>query len=250
MWSAHPRGGAGDTSALTAATVVCGMRAALRFLFGDDSFEGRHIVIVGVGKVGGRVARAAAGGGARVTVADVRSDAAAQLAQEIGAAVVPANGAYHTRCDILSPNALGGAINRRSIAELRCRVICGGANNQLDQDPGDGDLLMKREIVYLPDYVVNAGGLINAARQVTGFDETRARALAERVYDVSVNLLEEADRLGTTPASVAARRVQQILRASSRPAGDAVRPTEPAVSGERQDPADAAPDERGQRGAS
>ena len=212
-------GGSGDTSELTAVTIVSGMRAALRFLFGDDSFEGRRIMVVGVGKVGGRVARTVAEAGAEISLADVRAEAAARLAQEIGATVVPVESAYASPCDILSPNALGGAINAQSIPALRCRAICGGANNQLSQDPDDGDLLAAQGILYLPDYVVNSGGLISAARQVTGFDEAQARALAEHVGDVALQLLQDADRLGTTPARAAAGRVQEILEGASGPGG-------------------------------
>ena len=207
------RGGSGDTSALTAETVMLGMRAALRVAFGDESLEGRRVVVVGVGKVGGRVARACAAEGAGVGVADVWSEGAERLAAAIGADVLDPATAYAEPCDVLSPNALGGVLNAESIPGLRCRVICGAANNQLLRDPEDAELLAEHGILYAPDYVVSAGGVINVAVELDGYSEERARAIAGRVYPTTLEILELSERLAISTAEAALRRVEDRIAA-------------------------------------
>lgn len=206
-------GGGGDTSDLTGVTVIEGMRAALKVAFGDERLEGRRVVVLGVGKVGSRVARHAAAEGARVAVSDVRSAAAEALAAEIGADVLDAGEVLTAECDVLSPNALGNVLNRETIPLLRCRVVCGAANNQLGEDPEDADLLAARGIVYAPDYVVNSGGLINAAVEWEGYDAARARTIAARVHDTTLAILESARDEGCSTAESARRLVQQRLAA-------------------------------------
>ena len=211
------RGGGGDTSVLTGRTIVSGMRAALQVAFGDGRLAGRHVVVSGVGKVGARVARELAARGARVTVADVRTAAAESLARELGAETVAPERAHTTACDVFSPNALGKVLTARTIPQLHCRVVCGGANNQLEHDPESAALLAARGIVYAPDYVVNSGGVINAGVEWEGYDAARAAALADRVYDTTLAILEHARAAGITTAEAAARRVEERL-ASARAA--------------------------------
>ena len=204
-------GGSGDTSVLTAATVVQGMRAALRVAFDDESFAGRRVVVVGVGKVGGRVARHLAEQGADLVFSDIRTEAAERLAAEIGAATVGLDHAYTTECDILSPNALGRVFTPASIPALRCSVVCGGANNQLANDPADAALLKERGILYAPDYVINSGGVINVAMEIEGYDAARARRLADGVYETTLRILRAAEREETSTAEAAARLVRERL---------------------------------------
>ena len=207
-------GGSGDTSILTGVTVVQGMRAALRFSFGNDSFARRVIAVVGVGKVGSRVARYAAAHGARVLVSDVRAERAVALAREIGAEAIDAVSALETECDVLSPNALGGVLTPSSIPRLRCRIVCGGANNQLLHDPEDARLLAARGIIYAPDYVLNAGGLIGVAGELDGGSAAQAAILAERTYEIMGEILEAARAGGISPVEAAARRVEDRLTAA------------------------------------
>jgi len=208
-------GGGGDTSELTGVTVIEGMRAALRVAFGDEGLAARRVVVVGVGKVGARVARHAAAAGAQVTVADVREDAARTLAAEIGASVMGVDEALFAECDVLSPNALGNVLNEQTIPRLRCRVVCGAANNQLGQDPQDAALLAARCIVYAPDYVVNSGGLISASVEWEGYDAERARTIASRVHDTTRAILESARDGGYSTAEAARRLVEQRLAAAA-----------------------------------
>jgi glutamate dehydrogenase/leucine dehydrogenase len=208
-------GGGGDTSELTAITITEGMRAALEVAFGSDSFEGRHVVVIGAGKVGSRVARIVAERGARLTLADVRKEAVQSLAAELGASIVTPAEALTTSCDVLSPNALGGLLSQESIPRLDCDIVCGGANNQLVRDPEDAEFLAARDIIYAPDYVVNSGGLINAAVERDGYDAERARAIAMRVYDTTHQVLEAAKEQGISTAEAAQQLVARRLAAGT-----------------------------------
>lgn len=208
------QGGTGDTSELTAVSVVAGMRAAMESTFGTDSFAGRRLVVLGTGKVGSRIARLAANEGAHVVVADVREEVAAALAREIDGETSAAATAHALDCDVLSPNGLGGVLNPASIPELRCRVVCGAANNQLANDPADAALLASRGILYAPDYVVNSGGVISVTAGWEGGSAESARALAEAVRETTARVIALAEAEEFTTAAAAARLVAERLAAS------------------------------------
>ncbi|MGH9136063.1 MAG: Glu/Leu/Phe/Val dehydrogenase dimerization domain-containing protein, partial [Acidimicrobiales bacterium] len=155
-------GGSGDPSPATAYGVFCAMQAVAERLWGDTDLSGRHVVVLGVGKVGGTLARRLAYVGARLTLSDVRADEAAALARELGAQVAGPDDAVTNECDILSPCALGAVLSAESIPKLHCDAVCGAANNQLADD-ADAERLAGHGVLYAPDYVVNAGGVINIA---------------------------------------------------------------------------------------
>lgn len=209
QWTSHivgtspELGGSGDTSALTAVTVLNGIYATLDALDGDPDPAGKTIVVVGVGKVGSRVARALAEDGARVFVADIRAIAAAALAAEIGANTISVDEAFVVPCDLLSPNALGGVFGQETIPALQCRAVCGGANNQLVRDPDDASLLAEQGILYAPDYVVNSGGVISVAQEVAGWSYAQAAEHAEGVFETTREIFEAADRRKITTAQAA-----------------------------------------------
>ena len=207
-------GGGGDTSALTATTVLAGMRATFEALDGDGGFAGRRIVVIGLGKVGAKVARRLAEAGAQLRVADIRADAAGQLAADIGAEAIPLNDALNADCDLLSPNALGGVLSAETIPALRCRAICGAANNQLAREPEDAELLAERGILYAPDYVVNSGGLISVAGELFDWPPETAQAHAEQVYDTTRQIFRDAEAAGITPAAAAEARAAQTVAAA------------------------------------
>ena len=209
QWTSHivgtspELGGSGDTSALTAVTVLNGIYATLEALDGDPDPSGKTIVVVGVGKVGSKVARSLAEDGARVFVADIRAIAAAALAVEIGANTISVDEAFVVPCDVLSPNALGGVFGQETIPALQCRAVCGGANNQLGRDPEDASLLAEQGILYAPDYVVNSGGVISVAQEVAGWSYEQAVEHAERVFETTREIFELADRRNITTAEAA-----------------------------------------------
>ena len=214
-------GGGGDTSALTAATILAGMRATFEALDGDDGFAGRRIVVIGLGKVGAKVARGLADAGAQLRIADIRADAAAKLAEEIEAKAIPLDDALSAPCDLLSPNALGGVLSAETIPTLRCRAICGAANNQLAREPQDAELLAERGILYAPDYVVNSGGLISVAGELFDWPPETTREHAERVYDATREIFRSAAENGITPTDAAEALAADAVAAarSPQPAG-------------------------------
>ncbi|MYB41013.1 MAG: Glu/Leu/Phe/Val dehydrogenase [Chloroflexi bacterium] len=200
-----------DTSEPTARTVINGMHAACEFAFGNSLLVGRRVVVVGTGKVGGKVARRAAAAGAHVAVTDLYEDVAADLAREIGGEQIALDDAYLQPCDVLSPNALGGVLNPQSITQLRCRVVCGAANNQLLHDPADAELLAARGILYAPDYVVSSGGVIAAGIDHAGGGADRIEELVKRAGPTTLKLLHLAEREGITTAEAALRSVDARL---------------------------------------
>ena len=154
----------GDPGPYTALGIYHGIKAAVRRKLGQDSLSSVHIALQGTGSVGGGVARLAARDGAKLTLADINMAGAQELADEIGAEVVSPDAILAVPCDVLSPNALGAILNEETIAALNAPIVAGGANNQLAR-PENGAQLAARDILYAPDYVINAGGIISVAME-------------------------------------------------------------------------------------
>jgi leucine dehydrogenase len=194
-------GGSGDPSPFTAIGVEAAMRACARARFGSRELEGRRIVIAGMGHVGAKLARRLIQTGAEVAVSDI-DPGKRELARELGAEWIPPAEELVAECDILAPCALGGAIDGANLPLLRCEVVCGCANNQLADDPLAG-ALAERGILYAPDFVVNAGGLINVYREIQGYGEERARELALGIEDNLDGIFETAAEHSVTPLDAA-----------------------------------------------
>ena len=195
--------GSGDTSALTAHGILRGIAATLEALDGEPSAHGRTIVVLGVGKVGEKVARGLAAQGAKLLLADIRAVAAAALAHELGVRTISVDAAPCADADLLSPNALGGLLGPETIPALQTSAVCGGANNQLVHDPADADLLAEHGILYAPDYVVNAGGLISVAQDAAGWTLAEAEAHADGIFETTAAIIEQALRTNQSTAAVA-----------------------------------------------
>jgi leucine dehydrogenase len=204
--------GSGDPSPATALGVFHAIQAALRFL-GDGGLRGRHVVVLGVGKVGGDLARHLVEAGAEVTVSDIDPVRVADVAQSVGTAIVGVEEAHRVPCDVFSPCALGGALNQVTIPQLACRAVVGAANNQLAV-PDDGHRLAARGILYAPDFVVNAGGVINIFDELQpgGYRPERAHRAVEAVAANLTAVLEVARDDGITPAEAAERVAERRLR--------------------------------------
>lgn len=202
-------GGAGDSAVLTAFGVFQGMRAAAEHVWGSPSLKGRVVAIEGAGKVGRRLAGHVIADGARAVVYDV-SDAAVRRVSSDQPGVTVASSRQEliaAAADIYAPCALGGAIDESVAAMLRAKIVCGGANNQLAR-PGAGKVLAERGIVYAPDYVVNAGGVIQVADELAGFSFDRAKERAAGIFGTTKRVLEAAESDGVTP-EVAADRLAE-----------------------------------------
>ncbi|MFQ5580083.1 MAG: Glu/Leu/Phe/Val dehydrogenase dimerization domain-containing protein [Nitrospiria bacterium] len=198
-------GGSGDPSPATAYGVFCGMRACLKEVSGEDSFEGKRVAIQGVGKVGYALAALLHQEGARLFVSDMDPERVAMASRDFGADPLLGHEIYRVDCDIYAPCALGGSINERTVPRLSCRIVAGAANNQLEGSEVAA-MLDASHILYAPDYVINAGGLINIAEELTEYSKERAyrkiseiQARLERVFllakEASISSSEAANRL-------------------------------------------------------
>ncbi len=195
-------GGSGDPGEFTAAGVLAAIRACCREVYGTGALAGRSVAIIGLGSVGRGLARRLAALGARLELCDIEP-AKRAVADELGATWLadPAR-AHAAAVDVLAPCALGGLLDSGRSEELRCRIVCGAANNQLDDD----DLaarLAERGILYAPDFIVNAGGLINVALELTGYDVGLATRRADDIEAVLDRVLATAREAGVTPLSAA-----------------------------------------------
>jgi valine dehydrogenase (NAD+) len=205
-------GGAGDSSVLTAFGVFQGMRAAAEHVWGTSSLEGRRAGIEGVGKVGRRLAGHLAEAGARLVICDVNPSAVERvLAEHPGTEAVPGREELLAQdMDIYAPCAMGGALTDEAVSSLRAAIVCGGANNQLAH-PGIEKVLADRGILYAPDYLVNAGGVIQVADELRGFSFERARARAAEIYSTAKRIFALADEDGVPPAAAADRLAEQRM---------------------------------------
>ncbi len=204
-------GGAGDPGTGTALGVFHGIEAAVRHFFGPHGLDGRSVLVQGLGSVGARLARHLHDAGATLLVADLDAPRAAAIADEIGAKVVRAEDVIGTECDVFSPCATGRILTEETIPHLRCRIVAGAANNQLGTAE-DGERLREAGILFAPDFVVNAGGVIHLAGYETlGWDEqTMARRL-EGIGHTLLEVFEAAERDAVSPAAAADRLARSRL---------------------------------------
>ncbi len=184
-------GGSGDPSPFTALGVRRGIEALVKFALDRDDLEGLHVAVQGVGHVGYHLCRQLHERGAQLTVADIDPLKAERAQREFGATVVSLDAIFSVECDVFAPCALGSALNDETIPRLKCRIVAGAANNQL-ASPQNGDDLFQRGILYAPDYAINAGGLMNVASEVAGYDEAATTKKVEGIYDIIWEIAERA----------------------------------------------------------
>ena len=206
----------GDPGPFTAIGIYYGIKAAVRHKLGKDSLADVHVAVQGTGSVGGGVAKLLARDGAKLTLADVNAERAATLAGELGAQAVAADAIMTTQCDVFSPNALGAILDEASIAALDCAVVAGGANNQLAR-AHHGKVLFDRDILFAPDYVINAGGIISVAMEYIARRDGISAGVAEvhkRLEQIPARLEEiwrKSDESRTAPDVVADRMAQELI---------------------------------------
>lgn len=207
-------GGSGDPSPFTALGVYCGVKAAAHAQYGSDSLSGKRIVVQGAGNVARHLTHHLVKDGAKVFVTDIFEDKARALCAEAGAEYIAPDDVYGFDCDILSPNALGAIINDDTIGQLRCSVVAGGANNQLKDERVHGEALKQKGILYAPDYVINAGGLINVSSEIENWSVDQVTRKVEGIYDTLVKIFATAKSEGilTVDASnrIAEERIAKV----------------------------------------
>ena len=210
-------GGGGDSSVLTAVGVFAGLRACAQHVWGSQDLAGRRIGISGVGKVGHRLVRHVREAGASAVIFDVDHEAIRQVVQAdptVEVADSEPDLISWPGLDVFSPNALGGVLNETSVAALTASIVCGGANNQLAH-AGIAQLLADRKITYAPDYLVNAGGVIQVADELHGFDMQRATERTLGIYDTTLEVLRLASAEGLPPAQAADRLAEARIAAGA-----------------------------------
>lgn len=207
-------GSSGNPSPVTAYGVYRGMKAAAKEAFGSESLEGRTISVQGLGNVAYKLCEYLHNEGAKLVVTDINQAAIDRVVNDFGATAVAPEEIYTQEVDIFSPCALGAILNDETIPQLKAKVIAGSANNQL-QDSRHGDYLHELGIVYAPDYVINAGGVINVADELYGYNRERAMKRVEGIYDSIEKIFEISKRDGI-PTYLAANRLaeERIARVS------------------------------------
>jgi len=206
--------GSGDPSPYTALGVFVGIKAAAQFAYGSDSLAGKRIAVQGAGNVARNLVAQLVKDGARVVVTDIFEEKALQICSHYGAEYVPPDEIYNVACDIFSPNALGAILNDTTIPKLRCSIVAGGANNQLADEERHARMLSERGILYAPDYVINAGGLINVTSEIEHWSREQVTRKVESIYDTLLRIFRTAQREGilTNEASnrIAEERIAQV----------------------------------------
>jgi leucine dehydrogenase len=190
-------GGSGDPSPVTAYGVYMGMKASAKKAYGSDSLEGKRIAIQGAGHVSSHLANLLAKENAKLFITDIYEDKVNALAKACGAEVVDPDNIYGLDVDIFSPCALGGVVNDETMPQFKCDIIAGAANNVLEEENRHGEILLDKNIIYAPDYVINAGGLINVASELGGYNEQRAHDKASRIYDTILDILTYSEENST-----------------------------------------------------
>lgn len=210
-------GGGGDPSPVTAYGTYLGMKATVKKVYGTDSLEGKKVGVQGVGQVGMHLVEYLVKEKAEVYITDLFEDKVKAIATQFGVKTVAQDAIYDLDMDIYSPCALGATLNDNTIPRLKCKVIAGAANNQLKDEVKHGYMLIDRGITYAPDFLINAGGLINVYNEFLGnYNRKRVFEQAERIYDTCMNILNLAERekINTQEAAIqmAEARIEQVGR--------------------------------------
>ena len=204
-------GGAGDPSPITARGLFAAARAVAQNLWDDSDLAGRRFAVQGVGKVGSAFVQLLVEARAEVVVTDAYEPAITRAVEIYDVKAVAPEEIYEVDCDFFSPCAMGATLNEKTIPLLSCRAIVGSANNQLATDE-DADRLADRGILYAPDFVVNAGGLINVYDELHGYSKTRALHRVDGIYEATRNILETAEEHGIHPNEAAVRVADERIR--------------------------------------
>ncbi len=229
------RGGSGDPSPVTAHGVLQGIKAAVRWHYGNPDLSGRSVAIQGLGSVGYHLAEYLEAEGAKLLGCDIDRERVARARDDLGLEPVPLDDILEVECDVLAPCALGAILDNSTIPRLRCQIVAGAANNQMANEDRDGRTLFERGILYAPDFMINAGGLINVYNELGGeYNRERALRMTRTIY---LNLMRafEVSKAESVPTNEAADRVAEeriatIGRLGSRHWGRFISPEAPAAA--------------------
>ncbi|KAA1243151.1 Glu/Leu/Phe/Val dehydrogenase dimerization domain-containing protein [Aquimarina sp. RZ0] len=197
------KGGAGNPSPVTAYGVYMGMKASAQFAYGNDNLEGKRICVQGIGHVGEELVRLISEEGANVLISDINEERLHQVSTMYNAEIYRGKDLYAEMMDIYAPCALGATINDETIHKLKAKVIAGAANNQLADENTHGILLQEKEIVYAPDFLINAGGIINVFAEIEGYGREQIINKTENIYNTTLDILNKAKATGMTTNAAA-----------------------------------------------
>ncbi len=207
-------GGSGDPSPVTAFGVYMGMKASAKFAYGSDSLQGKKVFVQGIGHVGENLVDYLVKEGAIVSIFDINEERLVECANATGATIFKGNDVYESDMDIYAPCALGATLNTDSISKLKCSIIAGAANNQLEDEMLHGKMLLDKGIVWAPDFLINAGGLINVYSELNGYNREEAMNNAQKIYDLTGSILKtaQAENITTIVAAknIAEKRIAEI----------------------------------------
>ena len=206
-------GGSGDPSPVTAYGVYMGMKASAKFKWGSDSLEGKTILVQGVGHVGKNLVKHTIEEGAKVYITDINHSKLDLVSEQYGAEIINVDSIYDMEMDIYAPCALGSTLNTNTINRLKCQIIAGAANNQLADEVVHGKMIKDKGIVYAPDFLINAGGLINVYSEINGYKRQESLSQTKKIYDTTLEILlkAEAEDITTHKAAllIAEQRIQE-----------------------------------------
>ena len=204
-------GGGGDPSPVTAFGVFMGMKATAKYKWGSDNLEGKTVLVQGIGHVGENLVKHLTDDGANVIINDINEIRLTELAQHYGVKIVMGDAIYDLDIDIYAPCALGATVNPNTISRLKCEIIAGAANNQLADEVRDGQLCTDKGIVYAPDFLINAGGLINVYSEIKGYDREHAINQTRAIYDTTLEILKKAELESITTHAAALEIAEQRI---------------------------------------
>lgn len=204
-------GGGGDPSPVTAYGVYMGMKASAHFAWGSDNLGGKKVVVQGVGHVGENLVKNLRKEGAVVFITDLNEEQLRKVSIEYGAEVISPDSVYDMDMDIYAPCALGATLNTENINRLKCQIIAGAANNQLADETVHGPMLVERGIIYAPDFLINAGGLINVYSELIGYNRQRALTQTEHIYAVTLEILKKSREEGIYTQAAATQMAEKRI---------------------------------------
>jgi leucine dehydrogenase len=205
-------GGSGDPSPVTAFGVYMGMKASAKYKWGSDKLFGKTVVVQGVGHVGKNLVKHLIEEGANVIINDVNKQRLNKLAQQFGAKIIMGDAIFDLDMDIYAPCALGATVNPDTISRLKCEIIAGAANNQLADEQRDSQLCADKGICYAPDFLINAGGLINVYSELKGYNREDALRQTREIYNTTLEILNKAELENITTHSAALEIAQQRIK--------------------------------------
>ncbi|WP_298312367.1 Glu/Leu/Phe/Val dehydrogenase dimerization domain-containing protein [uncultured Aquimarina sp.] len=210
------KGGAGNPSPVTAYGVYMGMKASAKFAYGTDNLEGKKILVQGIGHVGEELVRLTAEEGANVIIADINQERLHEVSKTYGVEIFRGEDLYAETADIYAPCALGATVNDETINKLKVKVIAGAANNQLASENIHGPLLQEKGIVYAPDFLINAGGIINVYAEIEGYGRDQIITKTENIYNTTLDILNKAKATGMTTNTAAVSIADERIAAKKK----------------------------------